>query len=132
MGCAHPYLDVDTLPGPDYPLGGTGPDERLFTLTMGLPSASATRREPQNMATRELRTEMRDRFCRVRCGARSPLQVHHRHGTTSHRIDDLETLCAACHRAEHSGRHDARPTESRVRLTSHARFGEEDGEDRGG
>ena len=132
MGFAHPYLDVDTLPRPDYPLGETGPDERLFTLTMGLPSASATRREPQNMATRELRTKMRDRFRCVRCGARGSLQVHHRYGTGAHRIDDLETLCVTCHQAEHSGRHDARPRESRVRLTSHARFGEEDGEDRGG
>lgn len=132
LGFAHPYLDPGTSPGPDYPLGETGPDEQLFTLTMGLPNASATRREPQNMATRELRVKMRDRFRCVRCGARGSLQVHHCHGTVSHHIDDLETLCVACHQAEHYGRQDASPRESRVRLTSHARFGEEDGEDRGG
>ena len=84
------------------------------------------------MATRELRVKMRDRFRCVRCGARGSLQVHHRHGAVSHRIDDLETLCVACHRAEHYGRHDASPRESRVRLTSHARFGEEGGENRDG
>ena len=132
LGFAHPYLDAGAASAPDYPLGETGPDERLFTLTMGLPSASATRREPQNMATRELRVKMRDRFRCVRCGARGSLQVHHRHGAVSHRSDDLETLCVACHRAEHYGRHDASPRESRVRLTSHARFGEEGGENRDG
>jgi hypothetical protein len=104
-GFAHPYLNPGTTPATDYPLGETGPDERLFTLTMGLPSASATRREPQNMATRELRTKMRDRFRCVRCGIRRSLHVHHRHGTSSHHIADLETLCVACHQAEHYGRH---------------------------
>lgn len=104
-GFAHPYLTLGTVPPTDYPLGETGPDEQLYTRTMGLPSPSATRREPQNMATRELRTKMRDQFRCVRCGARRQLQVHHRHGTTSHRIADLETLCGACHHAEHHDRH---------------------------
>ena len=56
------------------------------------------------MAERKLRVKMRDDFKCVRCGSTEKIQVHHKKGTKSHRIEDLQTLCQKCHHAEHGYR----------------------------
>lgn len=97
-GFPHPYL-AEELRRVDFPMGELGPDEQLFLTTVGVPSEK--RGEPRTMAETKLRVKMRDNFQCVRCGNIRNLQVHHRRGTKSHRMDDLETLCQACHHAEH-------------------------------
>jgi hypothetical protein len=97
-GFPHPYLTEELRLG-DFPMGELGPDEQLFLATVGVPSA--TRGEPKTMAETKLRVKIRDSFQCVRCGNIRELRVHHKRGTKSHRMDDLETLCRACHHAEH-------------------------------
>jgi 5-methylcytosine-specific restriction endonuclease McrA len=87
----------------DYPLGETGPDEQLYALATGAPSRNPRRHEPRTMVERELRAKMRDGFACTPCGASRTLHVHHRPGTRSHRLRDLVTLCATCHKAIHYG-----------------------------
>ena len=99
-GFAHPYIVTDTPPATDYPLGEVGPDERIYTLSIGLP----TRTEPMDWTELRLRARLRDDFRCQRCGAVDDLQVHHRKGLKSHRLQDLETLCRRCHLAEHGRR----------------------------
>lgn len=97
-GFPHPYLAEEPR-RMDFPMGELGPDEHLFLVTVGVPSE--TRGEPRTMAETKLRVRMRDSFQCVRCGSIRDLQVHHKRGLKSHRMDDLETLCRACHHAEH-------------------------------
>jgi hypothetical protein len=97
-GFPHPYL-VEELRLVNFPMGELGPDERLYLATIGVPSEK--RGEPYTMAETKLRVKMRDAFQCVRCGAIRNLRVHHKKGTSSHRMEDLETLCLACHHAEH-------------------------------
>jgi RNA-directed DNA polymerase len=97
-GFPHPYL-AEELRLVDFPMGELGPDEQLFLATVGVPSEK--RGEPRTIAETKLRVKMRDSFQCVRCGSIRDLRVHHKRGTKSHRMDDLETLCLACHHAEH-------------------------------
>jgi 5-methylcytosine-specific restriction endonuclease McrA len=90
---------VEELRLVNFPMGELGPDERLYLATIGVPSEK--RGEPYTMAETKLRVKMRDAFQCVRCGAIRNLRVHHKKGTSSHRMEDLETLCLACHHAEH-------------------------------
>jgi group II intron reverse transcriptase/maturase len=103
-GFAHPYLPDGVSATVDYPLGETGPDEQLYALAIGVPSRDPKRHEPHHMVERELRAKMRDGFACTRCGTQSTsLHVHHRRGTRSHRLRDLVTLCATCHKTIHYG-----------------------------
>jgi RNA-directed DNA polymerase len=104
-GFPHPYLaEGEEAAALDYPSGETGPDERLYTATIGTRSGQHRRNEPLPMAERKLRAKLRDDFRCVRCGEQNPLQVHHTKGTMSHQLADLETLCRNCHYAEHGYR----------------------------
>lgn len=101
-GWKNPYIFRDETALTDYPMGETGPDESIYTATIG--ATSSTRDEPLDMAERKLRVKMRDGFRCVRCGTTEKLRVHHKKGTKSHRMEDLETLCLECHHAEHGYR----------------------------
>ena len=103
-GFGHPYIFEDEPVFDDYPMGIIGPDESIFTATVGATSSTKTRNEPLEMSELKLRTKMRDDFKCVRCGSTERIRVHHIKGTTSHRMEDLETLCLECHHAEHGYR----------------------------
>jgi RNA-directed DNA polymerase len=104
-GFQHPYLpDENSETSPmDYPMGETGPEESIYIATIGATSRNS-RNEPLEMAELKLRAKMRDGYKCVRCGSTEKLAAHHRKGTKSHRIEDLETLCQKCHHAEHGYR----------------------------
>jgi group II intron reverse transcriptase/maturase len=92
-GFAHPYLSQVSVETSDELIGGSGPAERIYTVTVGVPRAG----EPLSIGERKLRAKMRDGFRCVRCGSQTDLQVHHTKGFKSHRLADLETLCRSCH-----------------------------------
>ena len=102
-GFPHPYLMEDESTLQDYPMGEIGPDEAIYTATIGATSR-ASREEPLEMAELKLRAKMRDNFKCVRCGSNEALRIHHKKGTKSHSLDNLETLCLKCHKAEHGYR----------------------------
>jgi len=104
-GFQHPYLpnENDETPPMDFPMGVIGPDESIFTATIGATSRKS-RNEPLEMAELKLRARMRDGFKCVRCGSTENLRVHHKKGTKSHLLENLETLCQKCHHAEHGYR----------------------------
>jgi len=95
-GFPHPYLSQVSAGTSDELIGETGPDERIYTVTVGVPRAG----EPLSIGERKLRAKMRDGFRCVRCGSQNDLQVHHTKGFRSHRLADLETLCRSCHNIE--------------------------------
>ena len=99
-GFPHPYLDAELL-AQDYPSDNRGPSESIYTLRIGVPDPNPSRDEPLEMTEWKLRAKMRDNFRCVRCGMTENLHVHHTKGTLSHRLPDLETLCASCHHAAH-------------------------------
>jgi RNA-directed DNA polymerase len=111
-GFPHPYrLDNATDEPPEYPMGETGPDNNLFTATVGAPGPG----RPLDWSESKLNAKLRDGFRCVRCGSTEHLEVHHRKGLKSHQLDDLETLCSTCHHAEHANRQKDNPMESRMR-----------------
>src|SRR5574341_849029 len=98
-GFKHPYIWEEEPVAIDYPQGETGPAERLYTALIGQASREE---EPLNMAERKLRVKIRDHFKCQKCGHTgnsSQLQVHHKKGLTSHRMQDRETLCQRCHQS---------------------------------
>jgi RNA-directed DNA polymerase len=98
-GFKHPYIWEDAPVETDYPQGETGPAERLYTVTIGTASREE---EPLDMAERKLRVKIRDHFTCQKCGHTGnskQLEVHHKKGMTSHRMQDLETLCQKCHQS---------------------------------
>lgn len=103
-GFHHPYLTEEQSILLDYPIGETGPEEAIYTATIGASSNRASRNEPLELAELKLRAKMRDDFKCVRCGSSESLRVHHKKGTKSHSLDNLETLCLKCHKAEHGYR----------------------------
>jgi RNA-directed DNA polymerase len=103
-GFPHPYLMEEEPNRQEYPMGETGPDETIYTATIGATSNRASRNEPLELAELKLREKMRDNFKCVRCGSTESLCVHHKKGTKSHSLDHLETLCLKCHKAEHGYR----------------------------
>jgi len=103
-GWKNPYIFQDESVLEDYPMGETGPDESIYTAMIGATSGRQSRNEPLEWAEMKLRVKMRNGFKCVRCGATENLRVHHKKGTKSHRMDDLETLCLNCHHAEHGYR----------------------------
>jgi len=98
-GFPHPYLSGDAKAAGDHPQGEIGPDERIYTATIGAGSGRRSRNEPLGLAERRLKAKLRDGMKCQQCGARSPLQVHHVKGTRSHALKDLVTLCRTCHKA---------------------------------
>ena len=106
-GFSHPYLMEAEPTSQDYPMGETGPEEAIYMATIGIASNSASRNEPLEMAELKLRAKMRDNFKCVQCGSSESLRVHHKKGTNSHSLDNLETLCLKCHKAEHGYRQTA-------------------------
>lgn len=96
-GLPHPYLNEATA-AMDYPMGETGPDERLFVRSI----TPGNRGEPLEWVELRLRAKLRDGFRCVRCGSRNNLQVHHTKSLKSHRLETLETLCRICHQAVHA------------------------------
>lgn len=102
-GFPHPYLKEEP-DLQDYPMGEIGPDKAIYTATIGASSNRASRDEPLEMAELKLRAKMRDNFKCVRCGSAESVRVHHKKGTKSHSLDNLETLCLNCHKAEHGYR----------------------------
>lgn len=103
-GFPHPYLTEDEPTMQDYPMGETGPDAAIYTAAIGATSNRASRNEPLELAELKLRAKMRDNFKCVRCGSSESLRVHHKKGTKSHSLDNLETLCLNCHKADHGYR----------------------------
>ena len=98
-GFKHPYIWDEEPVARDYPQGETGPAEHLYTDTIG---ANSREEEPLNMSERKLKVKIRDHFRCQKCGHTgnsSQLQVHHKKGLTSHRMQDLETLCQKCHQS---------------------------------
>jgi len=106
-GFPHPYLMEEESTKQDYPMGEVGPDETIYTATIGATSNRASRDEPLELAELKLRAKMRDAYKCVRCSSIENLRVHHKKGTKSHSLDDLETLCLTCHKAEHGYRQTA-------------------------
>ncbi len=96
-GFPHPYLSGHATAASDHPKGETGPDERIYTATIG--AGSSNRSEPLELAERKLQAKLRDGMKCQQCGARSPLQVHHTKGMKSHALSNLVTLCRPCHKA---------------------------------
>jgi RNA-directed DNA polymerase len=80
-GFPHPYTAEAPLPPTDFPMGETGPDESIYTATIGATSGNPSRNEPLDMADRKLRVKMRDEFRCTRCGSTENLRVHHVKGT---------------------------------------------------
>ena len=98
-GFKHPYIWEDEPVEADYPQGEVGPAEALYSTIIG---ATSREEEPRNMAEIKLRVKIRDYFTCQKCGHMgnsSQLQVHHKKGLTSHRMQDLETLCQKCHQS---------------------------------
>jgi hypothetical protein len=102
-GFPHLYL-AEELRRVDFPMGELRPDELLYLVTVGVVTVGVPtekRGESDTMAETKLRVKLRDSFKCVRCGSIRDLQVHHKRSAKSHHMDDLETLCVACHQTEH-------------------------------
>jgi hypothetical protein len=98
-GFKHPYIWKDEPEETDHPQGEIAPAEHLYTDTIG---ASSREEEPLNMSGIKLRVKIRDNFTCQKCGHMgniNQLQVHHKKGLTSHRMQDLQTLCQKCHQS---------------------------------
>ena len=98
-GFPHPYLSGDAEATGDHPQGATGPDERIYTATIG--ASSSNRSEPLELAEQKLRAKVRDGMKCRQCGTRTDLAVHHTKGLKSHAPRHLVTLCRTCHLATH-------------------------------
>ena len=98
-GFPHPYLSGHAETAGDHPQGETGPNERIYTATIG--ASSSNRREPLELAERKLRAKVRDGMKCQKCGSRTDIHVHHTKGMKSHALSNLVTLCRTCHTATH-------------------------------
>ena len=78
----HPYLSGHAEAAGDPPQGETGPDERIYTATVGI--SNHTRGEPLDFAEQRLRAKVRDGMKCRKCGSRTGLAVHHTEGMKSH------------------------------------------------
>ncbi len=96
-GFPHPYLSGHAEATGDHPQGVTGPDERIYTATIG--ASSSNRSEPLELAEQKLRAKVRDSMKCQQCGSRTDLHVHHTKGMKSHALHNLITLCRTCHQA---------------------------------
>ena len=86
MGFPHSYLQMDTGTDVEYPWGETGPDERIYTLRIGVPSPNAYRNEPRDMTGRKLRAKLRDSL---------PMRAMWRHGASPRSSHQRATVLSA-------------------------------------
>ncbi|MGH2370400.1 MAG: HNH endonuclease, partial [Chloroflexota bacterium] len=100
-GFPHPYLNPEAIADTDYPMGELGPDESIYTATVG---ATSRRKEPLTYTETKLRVKLRDGWRCTRCGGTEQLRVHHTKGTRTHRAGSLVTVCRDCHHAAHGYR----------------------------
>ena len=98
-GFPHPYMSGHAEAVSDHPQGAIGPDERIYTATIG--ASSSNRSEPLELAERKLRAKVRDGLKCRKCGSRTDIHVHHTKGRKSHALSNLVTLCRTCHIATH-------------------------------
>ena len=98
-GFPHPYLSGHAEAVGDHPQGETGPDEHIYTATIG--ASSGNRSEPLELAEQKLRAKVRDGMKCRKCVSRIDLHVHHTKGMKSHALSNLVTLCRTCHIATH-------------------------------
>ena len=99
-GFPHPYnMSGHAEAADDHPQGATGPDERIYTATIG--ASSGNRSKPLELAERKLRAKVRDGMKCQKCESRTDLHVHHTKGMKSHALSNLVTLCRTCHQAVH-------------------------------
>ena len=98
-GFPHPYLSGHAEAAGDHPQGATGPDEQIYTATIG--ASGDNRGEPFEIVERKLRAKVRDGMKCQQCGTRTDLAVHHTRGMKSHALHHLTTLCRTCHIATH-------------------------------
>ena len=98
-GFPHPYLSGHAEAAGDHPQGATGPDERIYTATIG--ASSRNRSDPLEIVEQKLRAKVRDGMTCQQCGTRTGLDVHHTRGMNSHALSNLTTLCRTCHIATH-------------------------------
>ena len=98
-GFPHPYMSGHATAASDHPQGATGPDERIYTATVGV--SSRERDEPLGYAEQRLRAKVRDDMKCQQCGSRTDLHVHHTKGMRTHALHTLVTLCRTCHKAVH-------------------------------
>ena len=98
-GFPHPYMSGHAMAADDHSQGATGPDELIYTATVGV--SSRKRDEPLGFAEQRLRAKVRDGMKCRECGARADLHVHHTKGMKSHALSNLVTLCRTCHQAVH-------------------------------
>ncbi len=96
-GFPHPYMSGHAEAAGDHPQGESGPDERIYTATVGI--SNHTRGEPLDFAEQRLRTKVRDDMKCRKCGSRTDLHVHHTEGMKSHALSNLTTLCRTCYKA---------------------------------
>ncbi len=66
-GFPHPYLSGHAEATGDHPQGETGPDERIYTATIG--ASSGNRSEPLELAGRKLHAKLRDGMICRKCGS---------------------------------------------------------------
>jgi RNA-directed DNA polymerase len=94
-GFPHPYLQA--VPNDDqYLKGNKGVDKSVFRVV------TAQRVDaPLHFTEIRLQALMRDDFQCSRCGAVEKLEVHHKKGLNSNKLEDLVTLCQSCHLSTH-------------------------------
>ena len=109
-GFEHPYLNAKAV-DVTLPLIEKGPDESLYHFALG----DGKRRGAKGWQDKRLRVLVRDRFQCQYCGSLDQLQVHHKKGTKSHRMEDLETVCFPCHALIHQWQAKGPLMESRMR-----------------
>lgn len=94
-GFPHPYLHP--MPNDDqYLKGNKGVDRSVFRVV------TAQRIDaPLHFPEIRLQAIMRDNLQCSQCGATEELEVHHKKGLKSNKLEDLTTLCRSCHLSAH-------------------------------
>ena len=64
-------------------------------------SQSSVARDAWNYKTARATVLKRDNYQCVQCGSSRRLHVHHKNDPDNHALDNVETLCASCHKKRH-------------------------------
>jgi group II intron reverse transcriptase/maturase len=110
-GFKHPYLNAETFDS-TLPLLEKGPDEALYHFAIADGNRKGQTNEWQDKRFRVL---IRDKFRCQHCGGNERIQVHHKKGTKSYRMKDLEVVCYPCHARLHQWQVKNTLMESRMR-----------------
>ena len=70
-------------------------------------SPDSTARDTWNFLNARAQVIERDKGRCIQCGSRERLHVHHLGDPDNHALDNMETLCASCHRKRHPVPHGA-------------------------